>query len=202
MPAGIIRTCKVDLWKLHSITRHGYDVVGASEIEGIENAPIEIQVTVVRCIDQDLKGGLELVLISEHVVIHSFLNIVETPENIDRRLLIAWRRGFQIGQGALEVERIVEVGDESRCDGGIKGHAGQTCVDLAGIEQVGICALMVNINAPSTQMVRAVVLGVLTMSPHACDGLSLGWSAGNAISGCMKAKRSTNGSCKKKRITK
>lgn len=81
---------------------------------------------------QLLQSRLESILIRKGPSINIFLDLVEATEQIRRRLLIARWRVLYVGRMTLELKRIIIIFQESSCDSGVEGHAGETVIGVLG----------------------------------------------------------------------
>jgi hypothetical protein len=86
--------------------------------------------TIAHRIDQKLEIRLEVILVCIRVRVDSLLYPFKSCENIDCRLLVSFRWILEVRKGRLELYRLVEVFDESRCNRRVERNTYQTCISV------------------------------------------------------------------------
>ena len=85
-------------------------------------------------LDEILQSGLESILVLEDTVVDIQLDLAQTVEKIDGRLLIACWWIFQICRCALELKSIGVISQELSRNAGVEGYTGETVECLLGSE--------------------------------------------------------------------
>lgn len=106
-------TCHIDSGKFNAIEGQGSEAPGAAEAEGRQDAGDQVHVSIVRRVEDILKGGFELVLIREPVTVDGGLDLIQACDQVRWRLLICGWRLLNVLQGALELQGIVPLLDEA-----------------------------------------------------------------------------------------
>lgn len=70
-------------------------------------------------------------------MINALLDVVYSLDQIRGRLLVAWRRVFEIRQGTLKLESIIEILDETRCNIEIEGNTDEAVIGAPRVECIG-----------------------------------------------------------------
>jgi hypothetical protein len=92
-------------------------------------------VSIVGCIYQVLHIGFKCVLIRVDTRSDVVLDLLEATLEVNSRLLIAWRRLFQVGKRALEGDRGVVIVEESKSNGRVKRNTVKAAEGIRSLEE-------------------------------------------------------------------
>jgi hypothetical protein len=128
------------LRSLLPIDRHRRDVVGAGKGKYGQNTSREVHMIVVYSVSQKVNVLLERVFVLVKTGIDFALDFIQFCDNVNGRLLISSRRVFEICQGTLKLQSLIEEPNKPEGNSWIEWNTQQAVVGIGGIKDCGSCS--------------------------------------------------------------